>query len=407
MEQEPELEVLRQRWQHRKDIYEAVAWRYWKGQPQHDEAKAQKDQAYEDWQAAKRARATPRLATLYQRRQRALDRARKRLERTMQDADEELRQHKEKMAQFQEQIRQDQLRIDEADAGLQEVARQVAASADADKDEDEGQLPSGAEVRNQAAGARKGLEAARDKLQDLHDQLEEQGNFVACEQINLLCGAIAGAAGNIEGVESLLERPRPRRQQQQAEYYDMDSTANADKPATDRRPGPRTTTSTNRWDAKPRVQGGSKEAAKHSDPPSQAARTNGARQVGGDDATATTTSTDATEKNSSSNGNGEKGVAVPNVIRFGGAISEEQEHELLRKEAEQALEQARDKFKDAERSQDTDKAALLFAHQLVLTKIGVPATLEQREAYERWRGELGANLERVAAERLKDGGAYW
>ncbi len=331
----------------------------------------------------------------------------------MQDADDELRQHKERMAQYQEQIRQDQLRIDEDDAKLQEVARKVAASTEMDKNEDDDSMPSGTEVRSQAAGARKGLEAARDKLQDLHDQLEEQGNFVACEQINLLCGAIAGAAGNIDGMESLLVRPRPRRQRRQAEYYDMEETADAtdadndttrgapkgeEKPATtDSKLNPKTTSSTNRWDTKSRA-------------PNQTTGCDDVRRMGGGGnptptPTATTTSTDAAVGSNDADAKGKGGGAEPNVIRYGGATSEEQERALLRKDAEQALEQAREKFKDAEQSQDTDKAALLYAHQTVLTKIGVPTTLEQREAYERWRGELGANLERVAAERLKEGGS--
>ncbi len=342
----------------------------------------------------------------------------------MQDADDEIRQHDERMAKIQEQIRQDQLRIDEAATSLQEVASRVAASANASKGEDECTLPSGAEARTQAADARKGLESARDKLQDLHDQLEEQGNFIACEQINLLRGAIAGAAGNIEGVESLLERPRPRRQRQQVQYYDMETTATAadsgdgsagvaskggEQPTADRKPNPRVATGTNRWDTKPRPTRTCNETGRHGDPTDQATGSNGTRRAGdGDsDPTATTIPTGTTVGSGSGDAKGGNGDAGPNIIRFGGASSEEQERELLRSEAERALEQAREKFKDAERSQDTDKAALLYAHQLVLTKIGVPGTLEQREAYERWRGELGTNLERVAAERLKEGGAYW
>ncbi len=40
LEQEPETEVLRQRWQNKKDVFQAVAARYWKGQAQDDDAKA-------------------------------------------------------------------------------------------------------------------------------------------------------------------------------------------------------------------------------------------------------------------------------------------------------------------------------------------------------------------------------
>ncbi len=414
IEQEPELEVLRQRWQNKKDVYEAVAWRYWKGQPQYEDARAARDRAYEEWQSAKRAQATPKLATLYQRRQRTLDRAKKKLEKTMHDADDELHQHRERMQGFKEQMRQDQLRIDEAEASLREVARRVAASTGADRETEEDPPPSGMQARDQAAGARKGLESAQTQLQELHDKLEEQGNFTACEQVNLLFSAIAGAAGSIEGVEQLLERPCPRRQQRRAEYYVMDphtddagadkgeartTTGLGDRSGINRGAGPKAAAGTNRWDGRPRARGKDDGAATQGTAAGKAAGSNEDRQKGreGSASGATPASTAA----------GDGAGTVPTIIRFGGASSEEQEKELLRCEAVQALELARDKFQDADRSQDTDKAALLYAHQLVLGKIGTPTTLEQREAFERWRGALGENLEKVAAERLAEGGSYW
>ncbi len=416
VEQEPELEVLRQRWQNKKDVYEAVAWSYWKGQPQYEDAKAEKDRAYEEWQSAKRAQATPKLATLYQRRQRTLDRARRKLERTMHDADEELRQHEERMLKYQEQMRQDQLRIDEADASLREVARRVAASTGAGGEGDEDSPPNGMEARDRAEGARKGLESAQAKLQELHDKLEEQGNFTACEQLNLLYGAIAGAAGNIEGVEQLLVRPRPKQQQRRAEYYAMDpgtddasaekgearsTTGVGERSATKCGASPKATMGTNRWDSKPRARGKDDGTTVQGTAAGQAAENSEERQRG----RAGSASTSGAAPSRAATGN--EAGATPTVIRFGGAGSEDQERELLRSEAVQALEQARAKFQDAERSQDTDKAALLYAHQLILGNIGVPTTLEQREAYERWRGALGENLEKVAAERLADGGSLW
>ncbi len=427
-EQGAELEDLRQQWQYCKDVFEAVAWRYWKGQPQYEVARAQKEQAYERWQSAKKAQATPKLATLFQRRQRALDRARRKYEKTLQDADEKIRQHKERMGKHQEQMRLDQIRIDEAEASLQEVTLQVAASAENAREID-GDLPlSRAEARDQAAGARKGLESAQTQLRDLHDKLEEQGNFVACEQVNLLFGAIAGAAGDIEGVEHLLEKPRPRRQPQRAaaapaaaaaaEYYEMDTGTNAvdaggmaDQPApgaegrsgSDRKTNPRTTAGTNRWDTRPKPQGGSDGAGEREAAPRQAAGSSEGRPMGHEGTASSAASVSTPAAPAAGNGDG----AAPAVIRFGGASSEGQERDLLRGEAEQALDQALVKFQDADKSEDTDKAALLYAHQLVLTKIGVPTTLEQREAFERWRSELGESLERVAAERLKKGGAYW
>ncbi len=94
-------------------------------------------------------------------------------------------------------------------------------------------------------------------------------------------------------------------------------------------------------------------------------------------------------------------------IRFGGAATDEQEQEMLLAEAVHALEQSRIKFAEAEKGPNTDNAALLYAHQCALAKIGTPSTLAEVHAFERWRKALGENLEKVAADRLREEGAYW
>ncbi len=403
MEQEPELEVLRQRWQNKKDVFEAVAWRFWKGQPQYEDAKSEKDKAYLKWQTARKEQAVPKLANLHQRRQRALDRARARLEKTKQEADEAVRLHEEDMQRRMEQIRTEQMRIDEAEENLRKVMLQVAARTDVAAQGQDAPAPNHDEVRNQAAGAKKGLQAAQTQLQELYDQLEEQGNFVACDQINVLYGALAGAAGGIDGVEQLLTKAGQARRKPVAQFFNIDTTAGDDKggggaPPTTK---PEAASTAGRTSPGPNGDGaaGSGPTAattdaaptRHQPPP----RSSNARL----DAAAAT-ATGATG-GSATDGDGSR------VLRYGGATSDEHEQQLLQAEAENALEQARVKFQEAEKGSDTDNAALLFAHQQVLARIGVPNTLEERAAFERWRKALGQCLERTAAERQQNAGAYW
>jgi hypothetical protein len=65
----------------------------------------------------------------------------------------------------------------------------------------------------------------------------------------------------------------------------------------------------------------------------------------------------------------------------------------LQEAADRALEQARLKFASAEVGQDTDNAALVFAHQSVLQQVGIPQTMGEVRAYERWRTVLGELIE--------------
>ncbi len=74
----------------------------------------------------------------------------------------------------------------------------------------------------------------------------------------------------------------------------------------------------------------------------------------------------------------------------------------------QAMDEAVSKFADAPKCKDTDDAALLFAHQLVLVKVGAPTNVRQVEAYERWRAELGRHIEENFAQRMAAGPVpYW
>ncbi len=74
----------------------------------------------------------------------------------------------------------------------------------------------------------------------------------------------------------------------------------------------------------------------------------------------------------------------------------------------QAMDQAVHKFADAPKCKDTDDAALLFAHQLVLVRVGAPTNARQVEAYERWRTELGRHIEENFAQRMAAGpGHCW
>ncbi len=200
-----------------------MAWRYWKGQPQYEDARAQRDAAYESWQAAKRAESTPKLATLHQRKQKAVDRARRRRERTKQEMDDALRRHHEDMEQRLERLRQDQLRLDEAEEGLRQVLLQVAAHAEADRQDDDEEPANRWEARGQVADARKGLESIQAQLQELYDQLEEQGNFVALDRINEMYGHLEGAVGGVEGAEKLLTRAPKPHQQRAAQVFAMDT----------------------------------------------------------------------------------------------------------------------------------------------------------------------------------------
>ncbi len=408
-EEDPELEALRQRWRNKKDVFEAVAWRFWGGQPQYEDAKSEKDAAFLKWQEARKAYKAPKLANLHQRKQRALDRAKARLERTKQEADEAVRLHEEDMQRRMQQIHDEQKRIDEAEENLRKVMLQVAARTETVAQGRSLPAPNHDEVRDQAAGARKGLQAAHDQLQQLYDQLEEQGNFVACDQINVLYGALAGATGGLDGVERLLARTEQARPQSTAKFFDIDSAAGSKDDGggalSTTKPAATPTTGGARSAQAAASSAGTTgndapETPAHQQPP----HTNGPAPH------ATPAAAAAAGPSATAAGAGSGPAAAAGgtqILRFGGAASDEQEQQLLQAEAESALEQAKAKFHEAERGADTDNAALLFAHQQVLARIGTPTTLEERVAFERWREALGNCLERTAAERRRNAGTYW
>ncbi len=81
------------------------------GEPEYEDAKEQRDQADEEWQAARRAESTPKLATLHHRKQKAVDRARRKVENTKQEMEDALKKHHEYMDKQLEKLRQEQLRL--------------------------------------------------------------------------------------------------------------------------------------------------------------------------------------------------------------------------------------------------------------------------------------------------------
>jgi hypothetical protein len=137
-----------------------------------------------------------------------------------------LKKHHEYMDEQLEKLRQEQLRLEEAEASLQQFMLQVADHAEGGgkRAEDEQPINQG-EARDRMASAKRDLETVQSQLQDLYDKLEEQGNFVALDQINAVYGSLAGAVGGVEGAEQILTRkPKPR--WNRAQYYTMDAQAN-------------------------------------------------------------------------------------------------------------------------------------------------------------------------------------
>ncbi len=401
-----EVEKLEKAWRTRKGIFESVAWRHWQGDPEFDEAREQRDQAYEEWQAAKKALATPKLATVHQRKQKAVDRARRKVENRKRTMEEALEKHHEYMEGELEKLRQEQLRLEEAEESLHQFQLQMASNAEgAKKVEDEEPINQTA-ARGQVANARRGLETIQTQLQNLYDQLEEQGNFVALDHINSMYGSLAGAVGGVEEVEQLLAK-KPKTRWSRAQYYAIDERAEGDGGGS--KPTPPSGT------RKEVEEGGNTEGrgGTGSEGPkgslSSASKPCGASSAATADgaADAAKEAANGAEQRRREN-DGESGEsAQAAIIRFGGAASEQQEQQMLQAEAEHALDQARAKFAEAERGPNTDNAALLFAHQCVLGKVGTPTTLAEVRAFERWRMALGETLERLAADRHKEGGAYW
>ncbi len=219
-------------------------------------------------------------------------------------------------------------------------------------------------------------------------------------------------------MEQLLTQPRQPRQQQGAEYFTIDAAAADDKGG--RKPNAPTTasnTKTDTTDAASRRWGASNAEPKnpkgnnqdsgggfsgHGGTSTGTPTGDGMQQAGGANAAATSADAAAAAATAGASATGGADAAA---IRFGGATTDEQETDLLRDVAVQAVEAARVKFAEAAAGQDTHNAALLFAHQQVLARIGTPSSLAEVYAYERWRTALGQHLERIAAERL--GGAAW
>ncbi len=406
--QQDEVEKLERAWRTKKSIFESVAWRFWKGDPEFEDAREQRDQAYDDWQAARKAESTPKLATLHQRKQKAVDRARRKVESTKQAMEQALSKHHEYMEEQLNKLRQEQLRLEEAESSLQQFMLQVADHAEGGGKRVEAEQPGNqGEARDQMVSAKRDLEAVQSQLQDLYDKLEEQGNFVALDQINAVYGSLAGAVGGVEGAEQLLARkPKPR--WNRAQYYTMDAqTDGNDGGRKSLQPSGAGIGEGEGGNAGSRSSnGGEGPKGSLSSSPSRVGSAPGGT-TGGGAAAAATAAGGAVQRGQAEGDAKPEDAAQVTVIRFGGAESEEQEKQLLQAEAGRALEQARAKFAEADQGPNTDNAALLFAHQCVLAKVGTPSTLVEVHAFERWRKALGESLEQLAAERQREGGTYW
>ncbi len=208
-EGEADTEVLRERWLSRRDILDAVRIKYGKGSPQYDTARREATAAYEAWQEAKRADNAPRLATLHQRRQRALDHAQKMLQKDMDAAEQELARHATAMDAIKERISGRQRKVDEAQERLQEVMQKVGNAATEGCDggsnlkasQHEGMLY---EVRGRARDARENIVQAGTKLQLVLDMLDAEGHHEACQHLSFLFGSITDAAAELDGVERVV-----------------------------------------------------------------------------------------------------------------------------------------------------------------------------------------------------------
>ncbi len=403
-----EVDKLEKAWRTKKGIFESVAWRHWQGDPEFEDAREQRDQAYEEWQAAKKAVATPKLATVHQRKQKAVDRARRRVESRKHAMEQALEKHHDYMRKELDKLRQEQLRLEEAEANLQQfiLQLQVADHAEGARKEHDEEPIDQAAARGQVATARRGLETIKSQLQELFDQLEEQGNFLALDQINSMYGSLAGAVGGVEEAEQLLAK-KPKTRWNRAQYYAIDGRAQGEGEGRDP-PPPSGTGDGNK-------EGENAEGRRGTGGEGPKVSTSSSSKPSGPPGAAAADGTHDEAKEAASGAEQRQreadakpvGGAQEEVIRFGGAADEQQEEQLLQAEAERALDQAQAKFADADKGPNTDNAALLFAHQCVLGKVGTPTTLAEVRAFERWRKALGGTLERLAAERFRAGGAYW
>ncbi len=343
----------------------------------------------------------------------------------MAEAEEALKRHHKDMAERQRRIKQKQERADEADERLRVVMLQVGEAVE-EHDEDEGQPRSqplaADEARGRAERARKGLEAARTQLQDLRQRFEEQGNEEACQQINLLHVAMQNVAGEVQGAEEILAAPRAQQPaKQRTQHYAMDASGDA-PPGLAKNGGWKdgdgklgTADGKARRAVAGRIHGrredGRKKTYEGPTPPwrattAAAARPNDANAtVGGGASSADATAAAPGLPPAPANGAALAAAAATAAtgagaaaVRFAGATSQEQEWEFLQAAADHALEQARLKFANAQVGLDTDNGALLYAHQLVLEKVGTPQSLDDVHAYERWRQALGKFIEEGAAK---------
>lgn len=344
------------------------------------------------------AESAPRLATLNQRRQRAVDQAEKALQRQVDEGEQELARHAEKMAEIKKRVAERQRKLDEARERLHLVMQQVGEAAagddgcdDGDDEHDNGAVEE--KVRARAADARGRIHDAGSHLQEILGKLEAAGQTETCQHLNLLHQSLISVAEGIDGVERVAAG---------VVHYKLDSRA-AEKPMV----GAKGTT---RAPAVAKAAGGAggvvadanlKPAANLQPVVGKAASC-----AGGQPRDAATDAAAAADGASAAAAASADAAAptVPTEVYYNGAASLDDEVHELRLAARQAVQQSLEKMANAPTGKDTDDAALLSAHQLVLASVGTPSNVVELRAFDRWRAALATFVVEEAAARAFNAG---
>jgi hypothetical protein len=399
-EDEADAEVLRERWISRRDILDAVKAKFGKGQPQYDTARREATAAYEAWQEAKRAENAPRLATLHQRRQRSLDHARKMLQRDMDAAEKELERHDAAMADIRERIGNRQRKVDEAQERLQEVMQKVGDAA-AEGGDGSANIADGrhggtlSEVRGRARDARQNIIQAGSKLQLVLDMLDSEGHHEACQHLSFLFGSITDAAADLDDVERMASGTT---------HHAMDADDVIDESPPGENKPPRSAQTPKRGADGATLDDKTGKKAKGSGGKGSRTRVSGASNADdAGDVNANAAGTGQATPGAEAAATAPAAVAAPSSppeIYYAGTTSLDEEETALRDAASKAVQQSIQHFANAPKGKDTDDAALLHAHQLVLASVGTPTNGVELRAFERWRAALGTMVVAEAAARV-------
>ncbi len=390
-EDDADVEVLRERWAQRRDILAAVRTQFKKGQPQFDTAKREAAEAYDKWQQAKRAASAPRLANLHQRRQRALDHAERLLQKDMDSAEREIERHNKTMEEIKARIGERQRKVDEARERLHEVMQQVGVAA-AEEGENGKDAGDHGHLREHTAIARDRIRDVGARLQEILGQLEAEGHSQTCVRLNELHDHLIEASKGVEKVEWAVAGTVHHAMDQDAEDDDeSQAEARGGKGGAPPRrdEGTASSSSAGKW-RRTKGSGGkapstamaadARGKAQEQKPPSD-----------GDGAAAAHALAPPTVAAAAADG--------PTDVFFNGAANLEQEMVELRAAAKRSVRQAVLHFASAPAGKDTDDAALLYAHQNVLTNVGVPSNVVEMRAFDRWRAALANFVIEEAATR--------